>query len=349
MEQISHHPPVSAFHIEGPGSSYRFVGLSEPTVSLLLLQGGFKTVAKGTRYVELPDGTHIDIVYPAYCMKGIANSTLGSFGIAKGRPRAIVEGTAVFTDAGNCLRGVVRFGANKSAIGVNKHILKRLDAVHGEVYDLRDIKEAMGKLGGQMQSSPKASDAAAADEEYESASETDWDQREDPPMDDPPSHTGSGEANSRTGSGQNVVTSAQHQHAEQPPASAGPVSELTLQPEPEKLSRSSGSVFGKFFGSNSSQSTLGSKPEDQELPGRVVSRLQGSWLSHLDFDGVRFWALQQEQPDVWSSVPNPLKSDSRFREDLAMLAQGADTKAAQDAKERLEKLQRNDKKLRGNL
>lgn len=115
------------------------MGLSEPTVSLLVMAGGFKTVAKGTRSVQFPDGTHIDITYPAYCMKGIANSTLGSFGIAKGKPRGIVEGTAVFNDAKHHLRAVVRFGSDKHASGPNKSILKRSDAVHGEIYDMGDL------------------------------------------------------------------------------------------------------------------------------------------------------------------------------------------------------------------
>jgi hypothetical protein len=43
MEQISHHPPVSAFQIEGPGSLYRFVGLSQPSVTIMLKAYGFKT------------------------------------------------------------------------------------------------------------------------------------------------------------------------------------------------------------------------------------------------------------------------------------------------------------------
>ena len=51
------------------GNSYRFVGLSQPHVSIQLKHYGFKTVAKGFRYVEFADGTRIDITYPAYCMK----------------------------------------------------------------------------------------------------------------------------------------------------------------------------------------------------------------------------------------------------------------------------------------
>jgi hypothetical protein len=131
MEQISHHPPVSAFHIEGPGSQYRFVGLSQPNVSILLKHYGFRTIAKGYRYVEFSDGSRISIGYPAYCMKGVVYSS---------RPRAEVEGTAVFEDRAHCLKGFVRFGSNKGAKGV----LKRTDAIMGEIYNTTGCKVGLG-------------------------------------------------------------------------------------------------------------------------------------------------------------------------------------------------------------
>ena len=59
----------------------------------------------------------------------------------------------------------------------------------------------------------------------------------------------------------------------------------------------------------------------------------------------RYWTLASEQPDTWTGVPSPLPSDSRFRQDLALLAKG-DLKGSQHWKESLENLQRKDKKLR---
>jgi hypothetical protein len=60
MEQISHHPQVSAFQIEGPDSSYRFVGLSQPSVTIMLKAYGFKTQVRAraqTHARQLPAHT----------------------------------------------------------------------------------------------------------------------------------------------------------------------------------------------------------------------------------------------------------------------------------------------------
>ena len=46
------------------GGLYRFMGLSQPTVSLMMKHYGFKTTAKGFRYVEFADGSRVDIHYP---------------------------------------------------------------------------------------------------------------------------------------------------------------------------------------------------------------------------------------------------------------------------------------------
>ena len=33
MEQVAHHPPVSALEMHGPGGAYTFTGISQPDVS----------------------------------------------------------------------------------------------------------------------------------------------------------------------------------------------------------------------------------------------------------------------------------------------------------------------------
>lgn len=71
LEQISHHPPVSAFELCGPNGSYVFSGLSQPVVSFGVKNQTVKTVAKGYRAVAFPDGTKISIHYPAYYLKGM--------------------------------------------------------------------------------------------------------------------------------------------------------------------------------------------------------------------------------------------------------------------------------------
>lgn len=48
------------------GGKYRFRGLSQPNVVLMLKHYGFKTVAKGYRFVEFANGDRIDIHYPGW-------------------------------------------------------------------------------------------------------------------------------------------------------------------------------------------------------------------------------------------------------------------------------------------
>lgn len=54
----------------------------------------------------------------------------------------------------------------------------------------------------------------------------------------------------------------------------------------------------------------------------------GNWLSHLNFDGQRYWTLAEDESTSWIPEPNPLPSDARFREDLIALA-AADIKGSQ--------------------
>ena len=70
LEQTSHHPPVSAFQLVGPGRRYVFSGLSQPEV-------GFKgvdvrTTAKGARSIVFADdGLRIHVTFPSYLMRGV--------------------------------------------------------------------------------------------------------------------------------------------------------------------------------------------------------------------------------------------------------------------------------------
>lgn len=81
--------------------------------------------------------------------------------------------------------------------------------------------------------------------------------------------------------------------------------------------------------------------------GEEVSKVDGSWLSHLCFDNKKYWEL------VTSDIILPMRcddskalpSDCRFRDDAVALATG-DMELAQKEKERLEVFQRNDRKLR---
>lgn len=115
------------------GGTYRYRGLSQPTVSLMLKYYGFKTVAKGYRYLEFADGSRIDIHYPVYFIKDVVNLT----GITSNRPRAEVDGEAVLVDTRNRLKAVLRFGALKAA---KSKVLRRSDAVTGFIYRCSDAQ-----------------------------------------------------------------------------------------------------------------------------------------------------------------------------------------------------------------
>ena len=85
--------------------------------------------------------------------------------------------------------------------------------------------------------------------------------------------------------------------------------------------------------------------------GKKVCEITGNYMGFMDFDGVRYWDLRDDQkfrkhfkPDL-RSEPNPLPSDSTKRQDSILLS-ALDYDNAQIAKEDAEELQRNDRKLR---
>ena len=73
-------------------------------------------------------------------------------------------------------------------------------------------------------------------------------------------------------------------------------------------------------------------------------------MGFVDFDGVRYWDLRDEelQPKHFRPIwidQDRLKSDSTLRQDRMYLCM-PDYEAGQNAKEDIEELQRNDRKLR---
>lgn len=78
---------------------------------------------------------------------------------------------------------------------------------------------------------------------------------------------------------------------------------------------------------------------------KEVCTVDGSWLSHLCFNGKKYWDLETSDIVLPMRVDKALPSDCRYREDAVALAEG-DMELSQSEKERLEVLQRHDKKLR---
>ena len=127
MEQVAHHPPVSAFEMAGPGGSYTFTGISQPDVSYK--GADVKTTAKGTRRLTFAAdaGTGrgaISIAYPHYWMRGV---------IGSGLPRGEMVGVATLTYEGTGLVCELTFGKSPHPEDKGVPLLQRADTVTGRV------------------------------------------------------------------------------------------------------------------------------------------------------------------------------------------------------------------------
>lgn len=89
------------------------------------------------------------------------------------------------------------------------------------------------------------------------------------------------------------------------------------------------------------------KSKVSESDYEVVCKVQGSWLSCIEFDGERFWEWNDSKLKIYTPIPvdDPLPSDSRFREDCKYLAKG-DLETAGDWKRKIEQKQRREAALR---
>lgn len=84
-----------------------------------------------------------------------------------------------------------------------------------------------------------------------------------------------------------------------------------------------------------------------EKDGEVVSEIYGNYCGYLNFDDVRYWdARNTLKFPVKHRTTGILPSDSSYRDDLISYKAG-EMDDAQNNKEKLEQIQRNDAKLRG--
>lgn len=79
--------------------------------------------------------------------------------------------------------------------------------------------------------------------------------------------------------------------------------------------------------------------------GIVASTLSGSYMSHIDFDNTRYWDIRNNFPIKIIETSNQLQSSALYRKDRKYLENG-NLLEAQLEKEKLEKIQRNDRHLR---
>jgi hypothetical protein len=104
MEQISHHPPVSAFQIIGPGKSYYIHGTSQPR--LMYKMSCISMQSDGYRVIEFPSScgnkvTQIRMGLPTFSIRNVGSST---------PQRADVCGKIDFIDTENDLVASIDIG-----------------------------------------------------------------------------------------------------------------------------------------------------------------------------------------------------------------------------------------------
>ena len=95
--------------------------------------------------------------------------------------------------------------------------------------------------------------------------------------------------------------------------------------------------------------TIKGKPSDN-FTGEIIYgdqkvSVSGSYLSHLEFDGVRYWDIRENYPIQLIELDNGLPSSSIYRQDRVSLEENK-LQEAQENKEKLENIQRADRKLR---
>lgn len=153
LEQISHHPPISAFQLQGPDGLYSFAGQSQPSVSYKT--NSVKTMAKGYRVIDFRDGGRVEVHFPSYYLRGLLYTAA---------PRGEVTGTAEFVDAQNGLTAVVRFGRVEDGPPYCT-LLQRPDALSGCIYRTLPSSpvavvgdSGAGGVPGWQMPSPPASD-----------------------------------------------------------------------------------------------------------------------------------------------------------------------------------------------
>ncbi len=79
--------------------------------------------------------------------------------------------------------------------------------------------------------------------------------------------------------------------------------------------------------------------------GKAISTITGSYCSNIDFDKKRYWDIRENYPIAFIELENNLPSSSIYREDRILLEEEK-LEEAQIGKEKIENIQRNDRKQR---
>ena len=104
MEHVSHHPPISSYHIEGPAEyPYQMYGSVEFKANVKSKGNVINIFFEGSNYVKFPDGHVIEFHYP----------TTKVSGLMWGERTLNIDGTGLIIDHKNNTRGIVVFHPNK--------------------------------------------------------------------------------------------------------------------------------------------------------------------------------------------------------------------------------------------
>jgi len=138
-EQISHHPPVTAWEVFGPGNCYHFYGEGEWCASFR--GNSIKGEQLGTHHIAFPDGTVIDYELPAVWARGIM----------WGDRIVEYDGTMVFKDRKNKLIAEVKFNPDSGGWFSAWRKKAPSDYIDGAVYKFNkseDDRKEICKVAG---------------------------------------------------------------------------------------------------------------------------------------------------------------------------------------------------------
>jgi hypothetical protein len=80
---------------------------------------------------------------------------------------------------------------------------------------------------------------------------------------------------------------------------------------------------------------------------KVIESISGEWTGWLEINKIRYWEKGEYSPATMYQTNYILPSDSKYRADLGEYIKNND-KLAQENKDKLEDIQRSDRKLREN-
>ncbi len=131
-----------------------------------------------------------------------------------------------------------------------------------------------------MAAAAKEATGEEGDEEFESASETDWDMRDEGPTTVAELEHLRLTSTGQKGAGADEAAPAGRLRDSDPGEGGFDAEDMS-----KEVGKSSNGMFSKMSGLLGFIGTAAPPPE--VVSGTVVARLEGSWLSHVDFDGTR--------------------------------------------------------------